>query len=109
MARFIQDAQTGKLIPAEQHRRADPNSATVIPDIEPFISPIDKTLVSSRSKLRDHQKVHEVTAHGEYGENNGQAYFKRKQYERVQRMNGRAPEQQAERIEAIRNAFDTRK
>ena len=32
----------------------------VVKDIEPFVSPIDKSVVSSRSGLREHEKKHNV-------------------------------------------------
>jgi hypothetical protein len=32
----------------------------VLPDIEPFVSPIDKSVISSRSTLRAHCKAHGV-------------------------------------------------
>ena len=32
----------------------------VVKDIEPFVSPIDKSVVSSRSGLREHERKHNV-------------------------------------------------
>lgn len=36
------------------------NAPTFIPDIEPFVSPIDGTVINSRSQMREHCKVHDV-------------------------------------------------
>lgn len=35
-------------------------SAAVIPDIDPFVSPIDRSLINSRAQYRDHCKRHDV-------------------------------------------------
>ena len=32
----------------------------IVPDIDPFISPIDQSIVGSRSAIRDHEKRHSV-------------------------------------------------
>ena len=32
----------------------------IIPDVEPFQSPIDKSYITSRQQLREHEKVHNV-------------------------------------------------
>jgi hypothetical protein len=37
----------------------------VMSDIEPFISPIDKTEITSRSHLREHEKAHGVKQIGD--------------------------------------------
>lgn len=106
MARFIQDPRTGKLVPAEQYRRPALVAHTVLPDIDPFVSPVDGSVVSSRSHLRAHQERHDVRQHGEYGENNGQAYFARKAQERMRRAQGSLPEQRRERVRAITRAIE---
>jgi hypothetical protein len=40
----------------EKHGTA-PN---VISDVEPFVSPVDKTVITSRSQIREHEKKHGV-------------------------------------------------
>lgn len=35
-------------------------SVHVISDVQPFISPIDRTLISSRSQVREHERIHGV-------------------------------------------------
>jgi hypothetical protein len=60
--RFVQCRHTGKLIevskdyvqPREQH------GVHILPDIEAFKSPVDGTVVSSRSKLREHNRRNNV-------------------------------------------------
>lgn len=65
MARWRQDSKTGKLILIEEwnegiHGR-NGTSAAVHGDIEPFISPVDGSLISDRKQLRDHNKRNNVT------------------------------------------------
>ena len=62
MARMTYVIREGKLV--EKHL-AEPvfqgsNAPAVLPDIEPFVSPIDKTVIGSRSALRAHCKAHDV-------------------------------------------------
>lgn len=35
-------------------------SHQVLSDVEPFVSPIDRTVISSRSQIREHERVHGV-------------------------------------------------
>jgi hypothetical protein len=44
----------------EPRRESVAYGPTIIRDIEPFISPIDRTVVSSRSGIRDHCARHNV-------------------------------------------------
>jgi len=58
MKRYIQDPQTGKLIPRDEyqqeHRRT---SWQVMPDIQPYISQIDGHIVPSRNAHRAHLRI----------------------------------------------------
>lgn len=49
-----------KLVPKDEVDKYRRRSAEIMPDIEPFKSPIDGTIISSRSKYRDHMKRHGV-------------------------------------------------
>lgn len=107
MPRFIQDSETGRLVEVttRQSRARSAQSAdapAVIPDIEPFISPIDGTLITSRRDLRVHQEQHDVRSHGEYGDNHGEDYFKRASAERNVRGAGGTRRDREERIAALK-------
>lgn len=60
--RFV--ATPAGLVPAEEYyaakRERDRVSPNVLPDIEPFVSPIDRQTIGSRSQLREHERRHEV-------------------------------------------------
>jgi hypothetical protein len=61
--RWIQDRE-GNLIPAEEYQRPADAGFFVIPDIQPYKSMCDGTMITSRSKHREHLKVHGVVEVG---------------------------------------------
>ena len=87
----------GKLIPKEEYRGDNTRHQTahIMPDIEPFTSPVTGEVITSRSRLRVHNKEHGVTNSSDYSpqflEN------KRKEREQQQARQGRN-----ERIEIIK-------
>jgi hypothetical protein len=64
--RYIQDPVTLELVPASQYRAPSNKVHDIQGDIEPFISPIDKSIISSRSDLREHNRRHNVTNASDY-------------------------------------------
>lgn len=54
MPRWIQDPETGKLIPASEYVPPSNRSAFIRADIGPFVSPIDKKVIGGRKQLREH-------------------------------------------------------
>ena len=100
--RWVQDHETGKLVEVSTaRRRPPPDAPVVIGDLEPFKSPIDGKLIGSRRELRQHNREHGVTQNQEYGENAGEAYFERKNQERVAEMTGQTKQAREERLRAI--------
>lgn len=100
MPKFVQCPITNKLIPVEEYRRPQ-NGITIIGDIEPFISPVDGSLISSRSQLRDHNRRHSVTDQRDYGSD----WFKRKARERTEELQSTTTAAKKERIETIMKAM----
>lgn len=45
--------------PVRVIKKAD-GGPTFVPDIAPFLSPVDRTVISSRSQLREHERRHGV-------------------------------------------------
>lgn len=68
MARETYVMRDGELVPkrlaAPLHRSAA--SPTFMPDIKEFVSPIDGELITSRSKLRAHERRHGVRQAGDF-------------------------------------------
>lgn len=64
---------------------------------EPFKSPIDGTIITCRSKLKEHNKRHGVTDIRDYGDE----WFDKKAKERERETLGMTPEAQKERREII--------
>jgi hypothetical protein len=54
--RFIQDRETGELIPADDYRPKAPRSAAVVPDIEPYRVPGTNEWHTSRSHRREYMR-----------------------------------------------------
>ncbi len=57
---WTQDRETGKFIEVQKVRKAS-NGPYVHRDIEPFVSPVDGSVISSANQLRDHNKKHGVS------------------------------------------------
>ena len=58
--RYIQDPVTLELVPIEEYRpKRENRSALVMPDIQPYRSMIDGSLIGSRSKHRVHLRDHD--------------------------------------------------
>jgi hypothetical protein len=102
MARWIQCPKTLKLIPNEEyHRHCEKLYVQVQGDIQPFRSPVDGTVIHSRTALRYHNEKHGVTDPRDYGPD----YFKRKEKERNDALTSQGRRQKAARIEAINEAL----
>ena len=81
--------------------RKEAQSAYVQPDITPFLSPIDGTIISSRGGLRRHMKKHDVVNTSDYKEHTAKAAK-----EREMRNNGTHPALIAERKRTISDACE---
>ena len=68
MTRYVQNRDTGELeeVSADFTTYQEPLSPMVMPDIDSFVSPVDKSIVHSRSQLREHNKIHGVTNSSDY-------------------------------------------
>lgn len=56
---YVQHPKTGKLVPLQEvdwdrHKFRAPKHFSIMEDIEPFVSPVDGSVVTSRSRLREH-------------------------------------------------------
>lgn len=96
----------GKLIPKEEveayraQKRGE--SAYVMPDIQPFRSTVDGSVISSRRALREHNLKHDVVQRSEFSPE----YIQKKVQERQQRMMGQTAGDRRERIEILKHAID---
>ena len=99
---WVQDPDTGKLVPKDEWNRQVPESAAIMGDIEPFISPIDGSAITSRSKLRTHNTKHGVTNSRDYSSE----YMQKRSGQRITEMTGRTPQATAERRELLKRELD---
>ena len=54
---IVWKARKGRVRKVESKKRPH---LIIVKDIEPFVSPIDKSIISSRSGLREHERKHNV-------------------------------------------------
>jgi hypothetical protein len=72
-----------------------------MPDIQEFVSPVDKSVISSRPKLEAHNRRHGVTNMADYGPD----YFQKADRARSAKMQGATKEEKRQRIETIQQAI----
>ena len=100
---WIQDPTTGKLVPKHAYNRRPANaSASIQADIEPFVSPIDGSTISSRSILRQHHADHGVTDSRDFSHE----YMLDRSNRRAEAALGQTAEAKQERINLIRRELD---
>jgi hypothetical protein len=66
MARWRQDKVTGKLIPIDETAVRRDAGVAIHGPIEPFVSPIDGSVISDRRQLAEHNKRHGVVQAQEF-------------------------------------------
>lgn len=102
MPRWRQDSATGKMIPIDAAAvMAERKSAAVHRGMQPFVSPVDGTLISSKRGLAEHNKRHGVVQQQEYGENCGKQHFEQAKRDRDLRLTGQTRQDRQERLNAI--------
>jgi hypothetical protein len=55
--RYIQDPKTLELVPADEYVRAEVDAPMVMPDIQPYRSQIDGSIINSRSTHKAHLRA----------------------------------------------------
>ena len=98
---WVQDPETGKLIPKEEYRRGSDYQHYIQGDIDPFVSPVDGSVISDRSHLRRHNARHGVTDKRDYSED----FMQKRNARRVAEAKGQTPEARRERVELIKRAL----
>jgi hypothetical protein len=95
---YVQDPETGKLVPKSQYRHPQ---TRVAPDImqtfEPFTSQIDNRKISNRDALKAHNREHQVTNIQDYGPD----WFKRHEKQRQEQHHIKSSEAKQRRRESI--------
>ena len=74
----------------------------ILPDIDPFVSPVTGETITTRSQLRQHNKEHGVTDSRDYSG----SFFEKKTREREQAINGRTENDHRDRINILREQFN---
>lgn len=100
---WVWDSGQNKLVPRDEYTgpNAGDEFAGMLKPLDPFTSPVDGTVITCRSKLRDHNRKHGVTNVADYGE----GYFERRGKEKYNDMTGNTREAKNERVETIKAAM----
>jgi hypothetical protein len=102
---WIFDCEKGKFVSHEDYAHSRPDAPTIMKALEEFVSPIDGMVITDRGQLRRHNEAHGVSNLSDFGENNGKAYFARKEAERTATINGSTREAKQERVETIKRTL----
>lgn len=94
---WVMCKETNTLIRKDERQAQAEASAMVMKDLEPFVSPVDGTVIRDRAQLRAHNKKHGVTNAQDYGS----AYFERRGKEMYNEKIGNTAKARAERREAL--------
>lgn len=79
-------------------------SLQIMNDIEPFVSTIDGSVITSRSHLREHMRQHGVTNAADYNKPGG--YWDKAQQRRADFFAGKINPDSSKRIEQIKRAIE---
>ena len=101
MPSWVQDPKTGKLIPKEEYHKVEVNAPYVHGDLESFVSPVTREVISDRAQLRRHNKKHGITDSRDYSED----FRMKKSTERNNTMIGNTPQAKAERLKLLDQAL----
>ncbi len=96
--RYDPETKTMVEVGSQKHEYETP---LVVGDIQPFVSPIDGTVIESRSTLRRYMKQHDLV----HIDDGGSHYEKAKERRR-QALQGTLPEQKRDRIRALSDAYE---
>ena len=96
---YIQDPETGKFI--EKSKYQPPDTAAVH-TMQPFVSPVDGTVIRDSGQLRAHNRKHGVTDRRDYGE----SWFERKRGELEAKRQGTDKQSKQERINALNQTYE---
>lgn len=93
----------GKLVPKEEaYKYEEGRGLIIMPDIQPFKSPITGEEIHGRTHLRKHMREHGVTGASDYS----RSYYETKAKENAQRAAGQTKQDRIERIESIKRAME---
>lgn len=76
----------------------------IMGDIEPFVSPVDGSVISSRSVLREHMRQHGLAHTEDYNKPGG--FWEKSKQARADYLAGRANPGSKKRIQQMSDAFE---
>ena len=98
---WVFDSALGKLVPKDEYNPPIEHTVYIHGDIESFVSPITKEVISDRKRLRIHNREHGVTNSADYSKD----FLMKRSLARNAEMTGSTKSAQAERREMLSNAL----
>ena len=92
----------GKMVEKHLVPQKGPTGLYIIPDIEPFKSPITGEVITSRNKMYHHMKEHGVTRSEDYSPQ----YYENAKAERERRLRCQTSEDRRDRIETLKHVLE---
>lgn len=98
MPKWIQDPETGKLIPAEEYcPKSEEHHFFAQGDFKSFKSPVTGEQITDRGQMRRHMKQHGITPTSEYSKE----FMRSKSNQRLAEMRGQSKSADRERKETL--------
>jgi hypothetical protein len=98
---FIQDPETGKLVPKSEYVQRDPDAPYLQAGFNDFTSPIDGSVITDRAQLRDHNRRHGVTNSADYSPE----YMRKRVAQREADRLGQTKQAKQERVDLIKETL----
>ena len=96
---YVQDPESGKFVEKSIFYA---NHSASVHTIKPFVSPLDRTVISDPAQLRAHNLKHGVTDRRDYGE----SWFERKRGDLEQKRQSLDKGSKRDRIEILKRATE---
>jgi len=100
--RYRYNSETKEMEEVGQESRAQ--SPLVMGDIEPFVSPIDGAIISSRPHLREHMRKHGVTHSSDFDSPGG--FWDKKRQARADYLAGKTNPDSKQRRQQLAESFE---
>ena len=103
---YVQHPETRKMVPLaevdwDRHRTRGAQNFQIMPDIEPFVSTVDGSVITSRSRLRSHNERHGVVNFHEFD-----GHWEEKAKERNSLLDGTSRKAREDRAMDIAQAME---
>lgn len=101
--RYVYDEQQKKMVEIEKAPKRE-DAPLILGDIEPFVSTVDGSIISSRSHLREHMKQHGLAHTSDYDKPGG--YWDKARKARADWLSGKSNPDSSHRKQQLSDSFE---